>query len=124
MKKRYYTTRFTQNPHRGELNKNKSLTVPDEAYTIQELVARHKMGNLLPTARTLDVPAIGSIIDRHFDLPDLEKYHQMDMVEQAYLRNEITGIKNMLKSAIDDRLSSFQQKNSALPEKPDSTESE
>lgn len=68
------------------------LTIPDDAYSIPELVRKHKSGNLPPIERH----AIWMDHQNHDDL-DLSKINDMDITERSEIKDQHLQHLNRLK---------------------------
>jgi len=77
---------FRPHPKYLETNSGKSLTVPDQTYSLRRLLENHTRGNALPTAQP--------IWDGENDLPDIKT---LDLVEIEEFQKAISEQTQQLK---------------------------
>jgi hypothetical protein len=87
-------------PDKGETPKGVSLTVPDDSYTIQELLARHEAG------LGFGIQRLGNFDlddDEEHDAIDMNQYQNMDITEKEALHREMKGIKDEAETTLKAR---------------------
>lgn len=97
----------------GEVNNLPSLTIPNETYTIRELLEKHTRG-VMP-----DIAMEGTYGEEEpdFDSPDLNQIHQMDLYD---VQEHLTKTKKLIEQ-LDENYKSQQHKASQqLAEKNES----
>jgi len=80
--KNMYRTNFNALPSKGEYNKQPSMTILGESYTIPELIRKFSNGQSVPIQRQpiyLDDPT--------FDTPDFKEITNFDLVDRDILQS-------------------------------------
>lgn len=83
-------------PSKGEVIKGPSKTVPDDSYTIQELLRRHEAG------LGFGIQRLGQFDledDDEHDALDMNQYQQLDITDREVLHAEMSEIRETAKKA-------------------------
>lgn len=112
-----FYNRFNRPPSQGEVIDEEKLVIPDESYTIRQLLDMHTRG--IPIG--VGSQPVEGFDNPDFDSPDLEEIGRMDLAEkEAIVRATVARVKRLKGRVVSESIAKIEK----VPKKEDIEQAE
>lgn len=97
-----YKNRNQITPFNGTKTKGKSLTRGGDALSVRDMFIAHQNNIPIPINIPIaELPSINEVLEDSFDIPDISKFHDLDLVDQQTISNRLSNLKEHLTNEVE-----------------------